>query len=54
MNERILNNQEYLKQEIKQIINKIQFLTNTPDDKIKKSVLLFTLRDLQKQLQVYL
>jgi len=45
---------EIIKKEIKRITNILQLLTNTPEDKLRRIFLLNTLKDLQKQYQIYL
>lgn len=47
-----MNNKEYLRQEIKKITNRLQLLTDS-DIKLRV-ILLESLRDLQKQYQIYL
>ena len=45
---------KYIESEIKKLVNRIQLLTNSGSDKELKEVLILNLRNLQKDLQVYL
>lgn len=43
-----------IEQRIKAVNNRIQLLTDSKEDKAKREVLLFSLRDLQREIQIYL
>lgn len=43
-----------IEQRIKAVNNRIQLLTESKEDKTKREVLLFSLRDLQREIQIYL
>jgi len=50
----ILPSKEHLQRRIKEVINRIQLLTESAEDKKTREVLIFSLRELQREYQVYI
>ena len=50
----IIDQKENLQKRIKALTNRIQLLTESKEDKVIREVLLFSLRDLQREISIYL
>jgi len=50
----ILPSKEHLQRRIKEVTNRIQLLTESAEDKKTREVLIFSLRELQREYQVYI
>ena len=50
----IIGQKENLQKRIKALTNRIQLLTESKEDKVIREVLLFSLRDLQREISIYL
>jgi hypothetical protein len=50
----IISQKENLQKRIKAVTVRLQLLTESKEDKVKREELLFSLRDLQREISIYL